>query len=485
MRRVWLVVAVLVATGCKDAFRARPEVVAEAGGQELSVDRLAQLMVGIKGVPVSRDAAEFMANMWVDHTLFSQAVAGGNPLTDSLTATRVLWPELAELRGTRWHDTLLARRSPATTATADSVYASDGTRLLQHILVRVEPNAEPPARTAAKKKADAIYSRLTGGADFATLARQVSEDPASKSDGGYLPPSARGKYVTAFDSAGWSLAPGGMTNVVETPFGYHIIRRPPATEVRDRLLVFARERMGFVLDSVYLETLGAQKRLKVEAGAPAAMRAAIADRDGERRSTRVLAAFDGGALTVGDFLRWVSALGPNWAADLGKQPDSSLTGFVKLIAQNHLLLQQADSAGVDIGRDEWASLMQRFTGQVDTLKLMLDLSAADISDPSTAKSDRSRVAAMKIATYWDRVLAGTARPRPIPGQLSGILREEAEFSLDQAALLRAVEVATALKAAKDSAASASGSPGLPPGAPPGAPVFVAPPGAIPPTDGLH
>ncbi len=55
----------------------------------------------------------------------------------------------------------------------------------------------------------------------------------------------------------------------------------------------------------------------------------------------------------------------------------------------------------------------------------------------------------------------------------------------QAALLRAVEVAAVLKAAKDSATAASGSPGLPPGAPPGAPVFVAPPGAGPPTDGLH
>ena len=98
MRRVWLVVAVVASAGCKDAFRARPEVVAEAGGQELSVDRLAQLMVSIKGVPATREAAEFIANMWVDQTLFSQAVAGGKPLSDSLTATRVLWPELAELR---------------------------------------------------------------------------------------------------------------------------------------------------------------------------------------------------------------------------------------------------------------------------------------------------------------------------------------------------------------------------------------------------
>ena len=44
-------VVLALASGCKDAFRARAEVAAEAGGQELSTDRLASLMAGIKGVP--------------------------------------------------------------------------------------------------------------------------------------------------------------------------------------------------------------------------------------------------------------------------------------------------------------------------------------------------------------------------------------------------------------------------------------------------
>ena len=68
-------VVLALASGCKDAFRARAEVAAEAGGQELSTDRLASLMAGIKGVPMSREAAEFIAGMWVDQTLFAQAVA--------------------------------------------------------------------------------------------------------------------------------------------------------------------------------------------------------------------------------------------------------------------------------------------------------------------------------------------------------------------------------------------------------------------------
>jgi hypothetical protein len=400
----------------------------------------------------------------------------------------VLWPELSEAQGTRWHDSLLARRAPLTAATADSVYTGGEVRLLQHVLIRLEPNAEPPARAAARKKADAVYARIKGGANFAALAGQVSEDPASKMDGGYLPPAARGRYVTSFDSAGWSLPPGGMTNVVETPFGFHIIRRPPADEVRDRLLAFAREREGIALDSAYLDALGIQKKLKVDAGAPAAMRAAMTDRDRARTSAKALATFDGGALTVSDFVRWVSALGPKWAADLAAQPDSSLTKFARLIAQNQLLLAQADSAGVGVDANEWASLLQRYTGQIDTLKLMLGLTAGEISDQSISASERSRVAAMKVATYWDQIATGASRPRPIPGQLSDVLRDKAQFSLDQAALQRAVEVATGLKSKQDSAAGGSGAAGgprLPPGAPQGAPLIVAPPGAQPPTDGMH
>lgn len=207
-RLVGFMVLVVALSGCKDAFRARPEIAAEAGGQELKSERLASLMAGIKGVPMSREAAEFISGMWIDQTLFAQAIARGRDLADSATASQVLWPEIAELVGSRWHDTLVARRAPLTAATADSVYNKGDVRLLQHILVRIEPNAEPPAKAAGRKKAESALAQLERGADFTRLAKLMSDDPASKPEGGYLPPAPRGKWVTAFDSAGWTLAPG-------------------------------------------------------------------------------------------------------------------------------------------------------------------------------------------------------------------------------------------------------------------------------------
>ena len=357
-RMLLLVLAGITMSGCnglRDMLSARPEVAAEAKGQELKVERLAVLMTALKGVPLTREAAEFIASTWVDYTLFSQAVAAGRDLADSAIAAQVLWPELAEARGVRWHDSLLAHRAPLNPTLADSVYQADEVRVFQHILIRLPPNAEPPARQAAHKKAEQVYGRIVAGGNFAKLAGQFSDDPGSKVDGGYLPPAPRGKWVTAFDSAGWTLSPGGMTNVVESPFGFHIIRRPPAAEIRDRLLAFTRQQVGMKIDSMYLDSLGIRKHLKVAGDAPSTMRKAMADRDNSLNSATAIATYDGGSLTVADLMRWMTAGGPTWSSDLAARPDSVLTRFAKLIGQNKLLLAEADSAGVRVSPDEWAS----------------------------------------------------------------------------------------------------------------------------------
>ncbi len=448
MRRVWLVAAVLGLAGCDklgEAFVSRPEVAAEAGGEVLKVERLAGLLNSLKGVPVSAEAARFVADIWVDHMLFAQAIAGGRALDDSATAAQVLWPELAEIKGTRWHDTLMARRAPPGPGLGDSVYQADQVRVLQHILFRAEATAEPKAREAARRKAENALGRLRHGVRFGFLATQLSEDPGSKLDQGFLPPAPRGRWVTAFDSAGWTLPPGGMSGVVESPFGFHIIRRPPVEEVRDRLAGFARERMGAVLDSMYLDSLGLERGLKVEGDAPQAMRAALADRDAARRSTRTLATYRGGKLTVAGFMKWVNALGPGFATQLQAGNDSALANFARAIAQNTLLLEQADSAGIGVAPEEWASLLQRYRARLDTLRMDLDLYGTDLTDPQAPLAQRLKVAGLKIESHWDRVAQSRSRPRPIPPVLGAVLREGARYRIVPAGIERAARLAQELR----------------------------------------
>ena len=92
-----------------------------------------------------------------------------------------------------------------------------------HILVLVPAEATAQARTAARGRAEAALKAAKGGQDFAKLARQYSQD-ASAQRGGDLGFFPRGQMVPAFDQAAFALAPGQVSDLVETQFGFHIIK---------------------------------------------------------------------------------------------------------------------------------------------------------------------------------------------------------------------------------------------------------------------
>lgn len=440
----------------RDLFTAHADVAAQAGDQQLAPQRLSDIMSGGKGIRPNREAANFVSNIWVDYSLFAQAVAAGKLPFDSASIAKAVWPELAELRGSHWHDTLMARRSTIGPHSADSVYQGNDVRVLQHILYRVSPSAVPDVRNAAKKKAEGTLARIRRGADFGQLASQLSEDPGSKQDRGFLPPSPKGRFVPAFDSAGWSLAPGAVSGVVETPFGYHIIKRPSRDAVRDRLHAYLVQSAGSRLDSIYMDSLALLNQIKVAKDAAGAMRAASEDPEEARNSQKRLTTFKGGALTVAEFLRWIRALPPQYAAQLRQADDSMLIQFAKVLSQNVLLLRQADSAKIGVTPDEWKSMADNYRGQLDTLRTEMGLDTASLWDKTVSEADRKKVAAMKVDQYFDGLIGGKSRLRPIPSALAGVLRDQSSYRLYDAGINRAVELAAAERRKSDSTRAKAG-----------------------------
>jgi parvulin-like peptidyl-prolyl isomerase len=75
-----------------------------------------------------------------------------------------------------------------------------------------------------RERAEALRRQATGGADFAALARQSSDDPSSRERGGDLGTFTRDSHPRAFDDAAFALKPGTVSAVVQTDFGYHVIK---------------------------------------------------------------------------------------------------------------------------------------------------------------------------------------------------------------------------------------------------------------------
>jgi hypothetical protein len=464
MRRLIPILSILVAgtslTGCgsfRDLFSAHADVAAQAGDQRLTSQRLSQILAGGKGMRANRDAANYVSNIWVDYSLFAQAVADGKLPLDSASIAKAVWPELAELRGSHWHDSLMARRSNISPKAADSTYQGDSVRVLQHILFRTPQNAVPEVRNAARKKAEGALAKVKRGSDFGQLAAQLSEDPGSKRDNGFLPPSPKGKFVPAFDSAGWSLAPGAVSGVVETPFGYHVIKRPKQEEVRERIHTYLIQNAGSRLDSIYMDSLAIINKIKISKGAAAAMRAAGENPEEARNSKKTLTSFKGGELTIGEFMRWVKALPPQYAAQLRQADDTMLTQFAKILTQNVLLLRQADSAKIGVTPEEWKGLESNYRAQLDSLRTDMGLDTAALWDSSSASVDRHKVAAMKVDEYFDRLIAGKSRIRPLPSSLAPLLRDRSEYRIYDSGLNRSIELAEAERKA-DSAKGKTGEP---------------------------
>ena len=124
-----------------------------------------------------------------------------------------------------------------------------------HVLVAVPQTGGSEAEDKARAKVADVIRRVKGGADFAKVAAEVSEDPGSKTKGGDLGWVSKGEMVPQFEEALFALKKGELTSEpVRTPFGYHAIKvfdvkeeshkplREAAPVIRDRLAAEAADK---------------------------------------------------------------------------------------------------------------------------------------------------------------------------------------------------------------------------------------------------
>jgi len=453
--------------GFRDAMTAHVDVAAKAGSQELSVQRLGSLLAQAK-VPANHEIASTITNLWVDYELLADAAAHEDSLTDPKMVDQALWSVIAQERMSKWHEAHAKTYAGMDTANLAQRYAQGEMLAASHILLTVPPGASQALKDSVRKKAEALRKQVNDQ-NFAELARKNSQDPSSAARGGSLGIFPKGMMVKPFEDAVLALKPGEISPVVETQFGYHIIRRSTYPEVKDD---FGRQVNADAMrhaDSLWIVGLETSGDVKVRDNALSVLRDASKDLDAHANDDQVLATSNAGTLTLGRLVKWVDAYPQKSQIEVGlkQAPDSQVIEFIKNIERNELVLHQADSANVQLDSTDMNELHARFSQAVTALWDRLGVAPKSLADSGKTPAERERIAATRADQYLDKLMSQQAGYIAVPPPVEQLLRAKYSWKVNDAALQAATDQANKEKAKQDSVRAKNRPPSeVPLGAPP-------------------
>ena len=353
-----LTLTLVVACGGED----ESEIVARIGDKKITVEDVAGYMQRANYGANLRDVERAVNEMVDAHLVLARARERYEPApVESLQMAEwrntllinqfrqdVIWKDIAvdEAKLKEWYDANVGER-----VTVD------------HILIRAPEGQSAPApgasgtpapdaaRVAARQKADSLLAALRAGADFAALAREHSNDPSSAPRGGRMEPFGRGDMVAPFEQAAYETRVGELAPVVESRFGYHILRvierekpplddlreeiqgqlsRPLQNEAEDRYITAMMESGGLEFYERNIDTLIAM----LDEGRPPAAE----ERDLD------LATFTGGRITLGEIWNLYELLPAGNRQAIAQLDQQGMVQALASMAQQKLLLVRAEAA---------------------------------------------------------------------------------------------------------------------------------------------
>jgi peptidyl-prolyl cis-trans isomerase C len=203
---------------------------------------------------------------------FTKALAGRGMTPERLRSDMVKEASIKTMM-----DAEVAGVAPVTDAEVRAFYDKNPDKFKQpegvrasHILIPVPQGGDEAAKKAAKTKAEAILKKVKSGGDFAKLAQENSSD-GSAQQGGDLGFFTRGQMVGPFDAAAFSMKPGEISDLVETQFGFHIIKvtekkdasTVPLEQVNDRVREFLAGQKKQERGQAFINTLKGKSKIEV------------------------------------------------------------------------------------------------------------------------------------------------------------------------------------------------------------------------------
>jgi peptidyl-prolyl cis-trans isomerase C len=256
-----------------------PDVLARVNGETVTrkeLEEYVQNLEGRAGGPVPADQRDRIYRDVLDQ------LVGYKLLLQEATARKVVVPETevdARIDQVRkqfpsedlFMQTLIDRKMTVEQIKADARKEIAIGRLIDSAIA--DKVAVKPEQVEAfyKTKAEKVLKDVKAGKDFAALAKQHSQDPGSAVNGGDLGFFQQGQMVGPFNDVAFSLKPGTTSNLVETQFGYHIIkvaekqqgRTVPLEEVRPQLEQYLQNQNKESETEAFVKSLRAKGKVEI------------------------------------------------------------------------------------------------------------------------------------------------------------------------------------------------------------------------------
>lgn len=233
---------------------------------------------------------------------------------------------------------------------------------VRHILFFSERWRTEDHRAQAREKAARAMESLRAGADFAETAARLSEEPGAEGRQGLLTPGREGAWVSEFWAAASALLVGDISAVTETEYGYHILQLEgrevvPFAEARSRVARDVADRIEDPL-AVLAAYLDEQPEIFL---AEDVIDASTYD---SFRETALLATWDGGQLTFGDYMASAAAQPTSWnQGGLGSDKDTFRASVANL-ARRRQALDEAERRTLTLPVGEVEQLRRGWGDQV-------------------------------------------------------------------------------------------------------------------------
>lgn len=463
----WLllpVAAPLILGGCGrfgEAMTAHTDIVARAAGKELRVEEAAQLMAGNPQIPSDPQVVRALADVWVDYTLLATAVAEDSTL-GALDLEAFTEPAREQSLMLKLREQVIKPDTTFTDAELAQAWLTEGPGVeirARHILLRIPTEATQPQRDSVRQQAESLRQRAQQGEDFAALAQQFSQDPGSGQRGGDLGFFGRGRMVAPFEEAAFALEPGQISEVVESPFGYHVIkveerRQPEIGGQTAEFRQFMVQRAQQTAETTYLDSIANSAKVEIQPGGLAVMRE-IGGRPEVtlrgRAAEREIATYDRGALTAGELVDFIRTQPPQVQTAFANATDEQLESAVQQLVRKELLLEQARSRNLTLTKEEEETIRTEARGALRQL-----LEASGLAELAGRRVPPAAIDA-RVKQLLQDAVSGRAQIVPL-GRLSLVLRDLFPNEINEGTFSQVIAQLEKIRAEQPSAAPQGGQP---------------------------